>query len=83
MINDITIDRHKHRIRLLINGMRNTRIVLREFILILRSEMSILQTLIPENEYQDFISECFGCKKPEPEIIKKAEQIIKDLSERG
>jgi len=83
MINDITIDRHKHKIRLLINGMRNTRIVLREFISLLRAEMSILQTLISETEYQEFLSECFGTKKPEPEIIRKAEQIIKNLSERG
>jgi len=83
MINDIRIDRHKHKIRLLINGMRNTRIVLREFILILRAEMGILQTLISETEYLEFISDCFGAKKPEPEIIRKAEQIIKDFSEKG
>lgn len=81
-LSQIPIDRAKHRIRFLINGMRNTEIILREFITMLRAEMSFLQTLISEDEYEEFIKECFGFKKTEPNIIQKANQIIEDFSKK-
>lgn len=96
-INQITIDRCQHKIRFLANGLRHTEIILREFITILRSEMKKLQTLIPEEECNEFYKECFGftetlpdilrkanqiSRRIEPNIIKKANQIIDDLSKK-
>lgn len=81
-LSQIPIDRAKHKIRLLINGMRHTEIILREFITMLRAEMKKLETLIPGEECIEFYKECFGCKKTEPEIIRKAEQIIKEFSKK-
>lgn len=82
-LNQIPIDKAKHRIRLLVNGMRHTEIILREFITLLRAEMRKLETLIPGEECIEFYKECFGFKKTESEIIRKAEQIIKELSKKG
>jgi len=96
-LNQITIDRCEHKIRFLINGMRNTEIILREFITIVRAEMKKLQTLIPQEECNEFYKECFGLietqpnilrkanqiiKRTEPDIIKKANQIINELSKK-
>lgn len=96
-LNQITIDRCEHKIRFLINGMRNTEIILREFITTIRAEMRKLQTLIPEEECNEFYKECFGlietspniirkanqiAGRVEPDIIKKANQIIDDLSKK-
>jgi hypothetical protein len=81
-LNQIPIDKAKHKIRLLINGMRHTEIILREFITLLRAEMRKLETLIPQEECIEFYKECFGFKKTEPDIIQKAEQVIKDLSKK-
>ncbi|MBA7496504.1 hypothetical protein ES702_07113 [subsurface metagenome] len=79
-LNQIPIDKTKHKIRFLINGMRNTEIILREFITELRAEMKKLEILIPGEECIEFYKECFGFKKTEPNIIQKAEQVIKDFS---
>ena len=79
-LSQIPIDKAKHKIRFLINGMRNTEIILREFITMLRAEMKKLETLIPREECSEFYKECLFCKKQKPNIISKAEQIIKDLS---
>ena len=81
-LNQIPIDKAKHKIRLLINGMRHTEIILREFITIIRAEMRKLETLIPGEECTEFYKECFGFKKTEPNIIRKAEQVIKDFSKK-
>jgi len=81
-LSQIPIDKAKHKIRLLINGMRNTEIILREFITMLRAEMKKLEDLIPGGECIEFYKECFGFKETEPNIIRKAEQIIKDFSKK-
>jgi len=96
-INQITIDRCQHKIRFLINGMRNTEIILREFITTIRAEMKKLETLIPREECIEFYKECFGLietppnilrkanqiiQRTEPDIIKKANRIIEDLSKK-
>jgi len=78
-LSQIPIDKSEHKIRFLINGMRNTEIILPEFITELRTEMSFLQTLIIKEKYQEFMEECFGLKKTEPNIIRKANQIIQDF----
>jgi len=75
-LNQIPIDRCEHKIRFLINGMRHTEIILREFITIVRAEMKKLQTLIPREECNEFFKECFGLIKTEPNIIRKTNQII-------
>jgi hypothetical protein len=96
-LNQITIDRCQHKIRFLINGMRNTEIILREFITTVRAEMKKLQTLIPQEECNEFYKKCFGfietqpnilrkanqiINRTEPDIIKKANQIINELSKK-
>lgn len=79
-LRQIPIDKAKHKIRFLINGLKNTEIILREFITMLRAEMKKLEGLIPRKECTEFYKECLFCKKQKPNIISKAEQIIKDLS---
>ena len=76
-LNQIPIDRCEHKIRFLINGMRHTEIILREFINTVRAEMKKLQTLIPEEERIEFYKECFGIIETEPNIIRKANQIAR------
>ncbi len=76
-LNQIPIDKAKHKIRFLINGMRNTEIILREFITLLRAEMKKLEDLIPREECTEFYKECFGFKETEPNILRKANRIIK------
>ena len=73
----IPIDKAKHKIRFLINGLRNTEIILREFVTMLRAEMKKLEDLIPREECSEFYKECFGFKETEPNILRKANQIIK------
>ncbi|GAH53542.1 unnamed protein product [marine sediment metagenome] len=74
-LRQIPIDKAKHKIRFLINGMKNTEIILREFITILRAEMKKLQTLISEEERIEFYKECFGLVETPPNILRKADQI--------
>lgn len=74
-LNQIPIDKAQHKIRFLINGLRNTEIILREFITMLRVEMKKLETLIPREECTEFYKECFGFKETEPNILRKANQI--------
>lgn len=76
-LNQIPVDKAKHKIRFLINGMRNTEIILREFVTLLRAEMKKLEDLIPREECTEFYEECFGFKETEPNILRKANQIIK------
>lgn len=96
-LNQIVIDKCQHKIRFLINGLRHTEIILREFITTIKAEMKKLQTLIPREECSEFYKECFGftetepnilrkanqiARRVEPDIIKKANQIIDDLSKK-
>lgn len=96
-LNQISIDRCQHKIRFLANGLRNTEIILREFITMIRAEMKKLEDMIPEEECNEFYRECFGLietppnilrkanqitRRIDPDIIKKANQIIKDLSKK-
>lgn len=96
-INQITIDRCQHKIRFLINGLRHTEIILREFLTTIRAEMRKLESLITGEECIEFYKQCFGfietppnilrkadqiTKRIDPDIIKKANQIIKYLSKK-
>lgn len=96
-LSQIPIDRCEHKIRFLINGLRHTEIILREFLTTIRVEMKKLETLIPGEECIEFYKECFGLietppnilrkanritNRIEPDIIKKANQIINELSKK-
>jgi len=78
-LNQITIDRCQHKIRFLINGLRHTEIILREFITTIRAEMKKLETLIPREECTEFYKECFGLIETPPNILRKANQIIERI----
>lgn len=78
----ITIDKCKYKLHFLTNGVENIEKMLQNFKTLLRAEKSLLQTLIPETEYEEFISECLRSKTYEPEIMQKANQIIKDFSKK-
>lgn len=77
-LRQIPIDKSEHKIRFLINGMKHTEIILREFLTMLKAEMKKLETLIPKEECTEFYKECFGFKETEPNIIRKAGQVIKE-----
>lgn len=79
---NITIDKCKFKLCFLINGVENIEKMLQNFKTLLSTEKSLLQTLISKTEYEEFLSKCSRSKTYEPEIIQKANQIIKDLSNK-
>lgn len=80
MPNNNTIDKSKFKICFLINGVKGIEKILRSFEKLLSTEKIFLQNSISKTEYEEFLSKCTENKKYEPEIIKKANQIIEEFS---
>ena len=79
----INIDKCKYKFCFLLNGVENIEKILQNFKTLLQAERNLLQTLISKTEYERFLSSCLISKTYEPEIMQKANQIIKDFSKKN